>query len=153
MRLFAAHKGRDGCPQSPRATADAIVAALLLQHHPMIGTVDVAGPGFINVFVAHEFMNARIADVLRNDTVPPPHMERRLQCMVDFSSPSIGAEMHAGHLRSTIIGDSICRVLEFVGHNVVRINRVGDWPSCARFGMLIVHLAEQHSNVLADPSR
>ena len=63
MRLFAAHMGRDGCPQSPRATADAIVAALLLQHHPMIGKVDVAGPGVINVFLAHEFIHARIAAV------------------------------------------------------------------------------------------
>lgn len=132
MGLFAKYKGQDGCPKNPRATSDAIVAALLQQNHPMIGKVDVAGPGFINVFLKDEFINARVADFLL-DTVPPPSIERRLRCIVDFSSPNIAKEMHVGHLRSTIIGDSICRVLEFVGHEVVRINHVGDWGTQARW--------------------
>jgi arginyl-tRNA synthetase len=58
--------------------------------------------------------------------------------LVDFSSPNIAKEMHVGHLRSTIIGDAICRMLEFCGHDVMRVNHVGDWGT--QFGMLITYL-------------
>jgi arginyl-tRNA synthetase len=58
--------------------------------------------------------------------------------VVDFSSPNIAKEMHVGHLRSTIIGESVCRVLEFMGHDVVRANHVGDWGT--QFGMLIAYM-------------
>lgn len=63
---------------------------------------------------------------------------------MDFSSPNIAKEMHVGHLRSTIIGDSICRLLEFLGHDVVRLNHVGDWGT--QFGMLIAHLEDRFPN-------
>ena len=63
------------------------------------------------------------------------------QVVVDFSSPNIAKEMHVGHLRSTIIGDSICRLLEFLGYNVLRLNHIGDWGT--QFGMLIAHLQDK----------
>jgi arginyl-tRNA synthetase len=68
--------------------------------------------------------------------------------IVDFSSPNIAKEMHVGHLRSTIIGDSICRVLEWMGHEVLRRNHVGDWGT--QFGMLITHLKDQFPNFLSE---
>lgn len=68
---------------------------------------------------------------------PPGH---KLKCVVDFSSPNVAKEMHVGHLRSTIIGDTICNMLEFQGHEVLRLNHVGDWGT--QFGMLIQHMAE-----------
>ncbi|CAG2066726.1 unnamed protein product, partial [Timema podura] len=70
--------------------------------------------------------------------VRPPPLDKRLRVVVDFSSPNIAKEMHVGHLRSTIIGESVCRLLEFLGHDVVRVNHVGDWGT--QFGMLIAHL-------------
>ena len=66
----------------------------------------------------------------------PKSLKRKV--LVDFSSPNIAKEMHVGHLRSTIIGDAICRILEFVGHDVMRVNHVGDWGT--QFGMLITYL-------------
>ena len=63
------------------------------------------------------------------------------QVVVDFSSPNIAKEMHVGHLRSTIIGDSMCRLFEFLGYEVVRLNHVGDWGT--QFGMLIAHLQDK----------
>ena len=68
--------------------------------------------------------------------------------MVDFSSPNIAKNMHVGHLRSTIQGDSICRVLEFLGHEVIRTNHVGDWGT--QFGMLIAELDERFPNFLEE---
>ena len=67
----------------------------------------------------------------------PPTLPKQ-KVAVDFSSPNIAKEMHVGHLRSTIIGDTICRLLEYCGHEVLRINHVGDWGT--QFGMLISHL-------------
>jgi len=72
--------------------------------------------------------------------VQPPAV-KPVRAVVDLSSPNIAKEMHVGHLRSTIIGDSIARVLEFVGHDVVRVNHVGDWGT--QFGMLIAHLKDE----------
>ena len=69
--------------------------------------------------------------------VPPPKVDKK-KVLVDFSSPNIAKEMHVGHLRSTIIGECVCRILEFCGHDVMRINHVGDWGT--QFGMLITYL-------------
>ena len=71
--------------------------------------------------------------------------------VVDFSSPNIAKEMHVGHLRSTILGESICRVLEFLGNNVERINHVGDWGT--QFGMLIAYLEEINPNYANEPEK
>lgn len=80
----------------------------------------------------------------RNVTVVTPR-----KVLVDFSSPNIAKEMHVGHLRSTIIGDAVCRILEFVGHDVRRVNHVGDWGT--QFGMLISYLQDAYPNILTEP--
>lgn len=77
--------------------------------------------------------------------IKPPQVKRQ-RILVDFSSPNIAKEMHVGHLRSTIIGESISRLLEFLGHDVLRINHLGDWGT--QFGMLIAHLEERFPNFL-----
>ena len=74
-----------------------------------------------------------------------PKCANAQRIVVDFSSPNIAKEMHVGHLRSTIIGDTLSRILEFQGHDVVRLNHVGDWGT--QFGMLISHLQVQWVDV------
>lgn len=77
--------------------------------------------------------------------VKAPQVKRQ-RVLVDFSSPNIAKEMHVGHLRSTIIGESISRLLEFMGHDVLRVNHLGDWGT--QFGMLIAHLEDRFPNFL-----
>jgi arginyl-tRNA synthetase len=72
-----------------------------------------------------------------------------MKVLVDFSSPNIAKDMHVGHLRSTIIGDSVCRVLEFCGHDVMRVNHVGDWGT--QFGMLITFLQDSYPDIHTNP--
>ena len=81
--------------------------------------VEVAGPGFINIHLRNKFVSSLLRDILLKG-VQPPAAGPKKRCVVDFSSPNIAKEMHVGHLRSTIIGDSICRMMEFVGHDVLR---------------------------------
>lgn len=77
-----------------------------------------------------------------------PKVDKK-KVLVDFSSPNIAKEMHVGHLRSTIIGDCVCRILEFCGHDVMRINHVGDWGT--QFGMLITYLKDEYPDILTNP--
>merc|ERR1719300_1988383 len=109
----------------------------------MIEKLEVAGPGFVNIFIKKAFIQAEL-DVLVDKGVRPPAIGRKKRVIVDFSSPNIAKEMHVGHLRSTIIGDSICRLLEFLGHDVMRLNHTGDWGT--QFGMLIAHLQDEFPN-------
>lgn len=95
---------------------------------------------FLFVFRAYGINS--ITSILKNGVQPPTTKKCRI--VVDFSSPNIAKEMHVGHLRSTIIGESICRLLEFLGHSVLRINHVGDWGT--QFGMLIAHLEDRFPN-------
>ncbi|XP_049785343.1 arginine--tRNA ligase, cytoplasmic isoform X1 [Schistocerca cancellata] len=106
----------------------------------LIKEMSVAGAGFINISLCPEFGQKALTDLLKNGVKPPP-IEKKLRVVVDFSAPNIAKEMHVGHLRSTIIGESICRLLEFLGHDVLRINHIGDWGT--QFGMLIAHLQEK----------
>merc|ERR1712025_1217993 len=105
--------------------------------------VEVTGPGFLNFYLKPNFVSSQIQDVLMNGVRAPP-CKKRLKVFVDFSSPNIAKEMHVGHLRSTIIGDSISRLLEFLGHDVLRLNHTGDWGT--QFGMLIAHLQDEFPN-------
>ncbi len=98
--------------------------------------VEIAGPGFINIFLSDAFLAAHLAvDAPLLDASSRPE-----RVVVDYSSPNLAKEMHVGHLRSTIIGDAIARVLEALGHTVVRQNHVGDWGT--QFGMLLAYLEE-----------
>jgi len=129
--------------QAPRQIATAIVEQL--QADPDFGALclppQIAGPGFINLTLRPELLAAEVARRLADprlgvEPVPPGGAP----VVVDFSSPNIAKEMHVGHLRSTIIGDCLARVLEFRGHPVLRLNHVGDWGT--QFGMLITHLKQ-----------
>ncbi|CAH4029941.1 arginine--tRNA ligase, cytoplasmic [Pieris brassicae] len=106
---------------------------------PLVQKLVVAGAGFLNIYLNKNFVEHVLNSILRFGVKPPPVKRNRI--VVDFSSPNIAKEMHVGHLRSTIIGDSICRALEFLDHDVLRINHLGDWGT--QFGMLIAHLQDK----------
>ena len=111
---------RTGQKSNPRAVAEKIKANLDLGE--MASEVTIAGPGFINVRLSP----AWLARQLQQDKPIDP-VERTLRTVVDYSGPNIAKEMHVGHLRSTIIGDALARVLSFQGHEVIRQNHLGDW--------------------------
>ncbi|GCB60824.1 hypothetical protein scyTo_0006943 [Scyliorhinus torazame] len=111
----------------------------------IIEKVEIAGPGFVNVHLKKEFVSKLLTDLLVNGVQPPPVGPKK-KVVVDFSSPNIAKEMHVGHLRSTVIGDSMCRLFEFVDYDVLRINHVGDWGT--QFGMLIAHLQDKFPDYL-----
>lgn len=134
--------------KSPREVAQSIVAAWekLPTYSPMIAKLEIAGPGFINIFLDTQFLSQEITCVLRDPRlgVPlPAHIQR---IIVEFSSPNIAKELHVGHLRSTIIGDCLARLFEFLGHDVIRLNHIGDWGT--QFGMLIAYMRKEVPDVL-----
>ncbi|CAG9860921.1 unnamed protein product [Phyllotreta striolata] len=123
---------------APRDIAQKIVDNV--PANELIAELEIAGPGFINIALRKDFALKNLTCIFEHG-VKPPEIPAKLKVLVDFSSPNIAKEMHVGHLRSTIIGDSICRLLEFLGHDVLRINHVGDWGT--QFGMLIAHLQDK----------
>ncbi len=128
---------------APRAIAAAIVERLAAD--PDFGALclppEIAGPGFINLTLRPEVLAAEVGRRLADPRLGvEPVAPGGAPVVVDFSSPNIAKEMHVGHLRSTIIGDALARVLEFRGHPVLRLNHVGDWGT--QFGMLITHLKQ-----------
>ncbi len=128
----------------PREIALALVEKL---PKTIFEKVEIAGPGFINLTLNPHFLS-KLADEMAHDKrlgVPLPSPPQRI--VVEFSSPNIAKEMHVGHLRSTIIGDSIARLFEFLGHQVIRLNHVGDWGTA--FGMLIAYMKEEAPDVLS----
>lgn len=139
MAIFTALKGTSNAAKAPRDVAQTIIGSI--PANPAICNFSVAGPGFLNAFLTPTFVANRLATVLRNGVQPSP-LQKKLKIVIDFSSPNIAKDMHVGHLRSTIIGDTMCRILEFQGHDVERINHVGDWGT--QFGMLICHLTETY---------
>ncbi len=113
----------------------------------LFASLTAAPNGFINVRLADAALANSVAAVALGGVRPPPLPPRRV--LVDFSSPNIAKEMHVGHLRSTILGDAICRVLEFCSLDVMRVNHVGDWGT--QFGMLIQYLTETYPDLLTQP--
>ena len=128
--------------QPPRQIASAIVEQLLKDQAftDLCLEPKIAGPGFINFTLRPERLAMEVSARLADERLGVPAVRDAAPVVVDFSSPNIAKEMHVGHLRSTIIGDSIARVLEFRGHPVLRLNHVGDWGT--QFGMLITHLKQ-----------
>uniref|UniRef100_A0A9J7YJB7 Arginine--tRNA ligase, cytoplasmic n=1 Tax=Cyprinus carpio carpio TaxID=630221 RepID=A0A9J7YJB7_CYPCA len=129
---------------SPREIAEKIVQNI--PNNELIERTEIAGPGFINVHLKRMFVSKLLSSLLVNG-VKPPSLKKKKKVVVDFSSPNIAKEMHVGHLRSTIIGDSMCRLFEFLGYEVLRLNHVGDWGT--QFGMLIAHLQDKFPNYLS----
>lgn len=133
--------------QAPRKIAEQIVAHLDLGEN--FAAPSIAGPGFINFTLTPAYRVQQLRDMLHSDRLAVPTATHPQTVIVDFSSPNIAKEMHVGHLRSTIIGDAIARVIEFRGHQVIRLNHVGDWGT--QFGMLITHLQDASPEVLTNP--
>jgi arginyl-tRNA synthetase len=138
MAIFKELKdsGNAGAVKSPRDVAVRIQQCLPASE--LISKTEIAGPGFVNVFLNASWIAGQIQAINSNGVLPLVVDSKHV--IVDFSSPNIAKEMHVGHLRSTIIGDCICRMLEFLGHRVERVNHVGDWGT--QFGMLITHLRD-----------
>ena len=123
--------------RKPRDVADDVVAASNLAGK---ATVEVAGPGFINVTFDEAFLKAQLELLATDDRLGVRLAAIPERVVVDYSAPNIAKEMHIGHLRTTVIGDALVRMLEFVGHTVIRENHVGDWGT--PFGMTIEHLID-----------
>ena len=107
-------------------------------------SIDIAGAGFLNFTLSTTSIAAILSKQLQDPNCGVLQIEQPQKVVIDFSSPNIAKEMHVGHLRSTIIGDCIARILEFVGYSVLRINHLGDWGT--QFGMLIAYLTTAYPN-------
>lgn len=129
---------------NPRAIATQILEHLDLSD--LCESPEIAGPGFINLRLKSDYLETKLNQILTSERLGIPQAAPPERIVVDFSSPNIAKEMHVGHLRSTIIGDCIARVLEFQGHDVLRLNHVGDWGT--QFGMLITYLREAYPDAL-----
>lgn len=127
----------------PREIAQSI--ADQLQGVELFEKVEIAGPGFLNMTLATSLMNGWATDCLSDEGLSVPK-EKNDKVIVDFSSPNIAKTMHVGHLRSTIIGDAIANLLEFLGQDVLRLNHVGDFGT--QFGMLITFLRKYKPKAL-----
>ncbi|MFH0225188.1 arginine--tRNA ligase [Vibrio furnissii] len=120
---------------NPREFAQKVIDVLDLDG--IASKTEIAGPGFINIFLSEEFL-AKQADAALADERLGVEKEAQQTIVADYSAPNVAKEMHVGHLRSTIIGDAVVRTLEFLGHKVIRANHIGDWGT--QFGMLIANL-------------
>ena len=113
------------------------IAAQIIQKVDLKGiaeTLEIAGPGFINIHLSNDFLSNCLSTAKRQKVTA----DKQQNIVIDYSSPNLAKEMHVGHIRTTIIGDTLARVLEYQGHNVIRQNHMGDWGT--QFGMLIAEL-------------
>ena len=126
--------------QAPRQLAEQVI-----QHFDLDGIaskVEIAGPGFINIFLDRNWLAGQTAQALQLPRLGVSSLTPQT-IVIDYSAPNVAKQMHVGHVRSTIIGDAAVRTLEFLGHNVIRANHVGDWGT--QFGMLIAYLEKQQN--------
>ena len=129
----------------PRQLAEKVVQ--LLDLGDVAGKVEIAGPGFINIFLNSEWVARQADQVLNAPKLGIAPVEPQT-IVIDYSAPNVAKEMHVGHLRSTIIGDAAARTQEFLGHKVIRANHVGDWGT--QFGMLIAYLEKMQNENASD---
>ena len=128
--------------QNPRELAQKVAGAL--SDNAVIESAEVAGPGFINLRLRADFLAQHIQAALNGNGLGIQPVAVPQTVVIDYSSPNLAKEMHVGHLRSSIIGDSIARVLRRLGHNVIAQNHVGDWGT--QFGMLVAYMVEQQQD-------
>jgi len=126
---------------NPRKLAGQVVENLNLSD--ICEPPEIAGPGFINLRLKPDYIAERLLDINKDSVSLGVEKSIKKNIVVDFSAPNIAKQMHVGHLRSTIIGDCICRMLEFLGLNVIRQNHIGDWGT--QFGMLINYMFHIHT--------
>jgi arginyl-tRNA synthetase len=130
--------------QQPRAIAQQIVDKLDVAD--ICKPPEIAGPGFINLKLKTEYLEAQLSNIQADPRLGVAPTKNPKRVIVDYPSPNIAKEMHVGHLRPAVIGDCLSRILEFVGHDVLRISHVGDWGT--PFGMLIAFLEEAYPQAL-----
>lgn len=127
--------------KNPRELAQLIIDNLPASD--LVNRTEIAGPGFINIFLNQNWLAEQIDIALADDNLSVNKAENPDTVVVDLSSPNLAKEMHVGHLRSSIIGDSVARTLELLGHKVIRQNHVGDWGT--QFGMLLAYMEEKRA--------
>lgn len=134
---------------NPRECAAQIAEKILLKIDDYMEEPEIAGPGFINLRFKSDYLTSAAQAMARDamGRLAQPKVSNPQRIVVDYSSPNIAKEMHVGHLRSTIIGDTMSNMLEFVGHDVVRLNHVGDWGT--QFGMLVEYLRDEYPAALS----
>lgn len=131
----------------PREIAEQIVKTVDLK--PFCSKVEIAGPGFINIHLDQNYLSKTLKTLLQDDRLGIEPVSNPIHHVIDFSSPNLAKEMHIGHLRTTITGEVIARIIEFQGHTIERVNHVGDWGT--QFGMLLQHIYEKYPTVLSHP--
>jgi arginyl-tRNA synthetase len=124
--------------QPPREVASRLAGHLA--GSPVISSAEVSGPGFINITISDEWIAGMASAQLADPRLSVPTTDQPQRVVVDYSAPNVAKEMHVGHLRTTIVGDAFVRVLEYLGHEVIRANHIGDWGT--QFGLLLEHLED-----------
>ena len=132
--------------KNPRQIAAEILEAL--DTSGLIQKTEIAGPGFINLWLNPKQIASACQSALKNERLGIQKRETPIKVVVDYSGPNMAKQMHVGHLRSTIIGDTLANLLTFLGDEVIRQNHIGDWGT--QFGMLIAYLEETGSDGSAD---
>ena len=123
---------------NPRDIASRVVEAAQLDD--LCSSVEISGPGFINLTFSDEVLARLLADTIGDERLGVPQAKAPETIAIDYSAPNAAKEMHVGHLRSTIIGDAAVRLLEWQGHTIIRQNHIGEWGT--PFGMLVEHLLD-----------
>jgi len=130
--------------QPPREIAAAVAARLAgpagADDEGAVATAEVSGPGFVNITLRDDWIARQAASQLSDERLGVPLAEPAQRIVVDYSGPNVAKELHAGHLRATVVGEAIVRVLEYLGHTVIRAAHLGDWGT--QFGMLIEHAVD-----------
>ncbi len=124
--------------RKPRDIAQSIVEAI--EDNDILERVEIAGPGFINLYIRNDWLEKALKSIAYDERLGVKPKETPQRVVVDYSSPNMAKQMHVGHLRSTIIGDSLANLFSFLGDDVIRQNHIGDWGT--QFGMLIAYLEE-----------
>ncbi len=132
--------GSKAVGRPPREIAEEVAGRLA--HHDVLSRVEVAGPGFLNLTLTDDALSSWMEGMSTDDRLGVPETTRPLTIVVDYAGPNVAKAMHVGHLRATIIGDSIARVFSFQGHRVIRDPHFGDWGF--QMGVIIAELEERH---------
>lgn len=138
MGLVRTLSERTGTKHNPRQIAEQIKTAVAPILADIADEITIAGPGFINVRLKPAWLSTQLSQMSADATLGIDRADQPMRIVVDYSAPNVAKEMHVGHLRTTIIGDSFCRMFQAQGHTAIRQNHIGDWGT--QFGMLIAHL-------------
>ncbi|MEA3433428.1 MAG: arginine--tRNA ligase [Campylobacterota bacterium] len=134
--------------KNPREIATEILNSLDLTG--LLAKAEIAGPGFINLWLNPLWIASQCGVALNDERLSVETREQPIKAVVDYSGPNMSKQMHVGHLRSTIIGDTLANLLTFLGDEVIRQNHIGDWGT--QFGMLIAYLEEMQKEEMGDGS-